>query len=558
MRRFASILTAGLILILMSTPAWAITIDPVIDQTKRGSQSVTFNVQALFGGNANCSLSINYGDGSGWQNLGQCNVSTCNLSATHTYQTGGTYTVQVRGESCLNPPPQPPDPASETFTLCSTLEFTTGSTLPDATVGISYSQQLETNDEGQSITYTRTQGTLPSGLSLSSSGEISGIPTAIGSNHWIDVKISDDCGDAETKRFYINNVNPPPVTVSISPSQLDVRRRGPTTQSFTYSFSTPAEIPITITSSDGKFMQGSSTLATNSRQLSVTLNGSSTARLGRVRRRSVRKRAASASASESVTITRATIQKALRQGSASLTYERDFKFSGVSVATARADLTSRSPALAGLEITWLRLRFKNGRAETTVPRYEPNLQVFADLNFVGSGVLQGYWEVDGRRLADVTKTLRYSRRTLTLASPKLPGLPTFESGTHRVRLVITSPSQSFEAPVALYFVETKEDEKGLLIQLTKPLDGAYVPLAPLGFSWQGKPEMKSFVIEFYRADEDQMFFSAQVLKPQYSIPGVLFAPRFASGKSFRWRVLGLNEDGNPLGQSRMWRVHFNN
>ena len=250
------------------------------------------------------------------------------------------------------------------------------------------------------------------------------------------------------------------------------------------------------------------------------------------------------------------IQVSVRKGSATMTYEREFSFSGVAVASTQAGIRMQSPALAPLEITWLRLRFENGRAETTVPRYQPRLQIFADFNYVGSGLLQGYWEVDGRRFSDFSKTLRYSRQTITLASPKLPGLPTFETGTHRVRLVIVSPAQTFKMPTALYFVEAKEYGISFLVTLLTPSDGSYLPLAPLTFTWRGKPEMKTYVVEFFRVGENDMFFSAQTRQPSYSIPPVLFPPRFGDGKSFNWRVLGMGEDGKAVGQSRLWRVHF--
>ncbi len=58
-----------------------------------------------------CFFKINFGDGTGWQNLGEClAVSPCNLYAEHIYRSSGDYTVWVKSLKCV-PSPIPPDPA---------------------------------------------------------------------------------------------------------------------------------------------------------------------------------------------------------------------------------------------------------------------------------------------------------------------------------------------------------------------------------------------------------------------------------------------------------------
>src|SRR3954468_1631638 len=55
-------------------------------------------------------------------------------------------------------------------------------TLPGGSVNAFYSQTLTVSGANGSVTYTRTSGALPAGLTLSSSGTISGTPTTAGSS----------------------------------------------------------------------------------------------------------------------------------------------------------------------------------------------------------------------------------------------------------------------------------------------------------------------------------------------------------------------------------------
>jgi len=86
--------------------------------------------------------------------------------------TPGTYS----GSCPANPPSQ--------LTIVST-------SLPDATVGQAYDVTLQANGGISPYTWSITSGTLPSGLSLSSSGDITGTPTAAAGPVNITVKVVD-------------------------------------------------------------------------------------------------------------------------------------------------------------------------------------------------------------------------------------------------------------------------------------------------------------------------------------------------------------------------------
>lgn len=97
------------------------------------------------------------------------------ISGTLTTPTSGTNVViQVQDSG----PPQQTVSRSFTIRIAAPLTVTTGTTLPDAIVGVPYSATLQAGGGFSPITWTLTGGSLPGGLQLSSGGVISGTPTA--------------------------------------------------------------------------------------------------------------------------------------------------------------------------------------------------------------------------------------------------------------------------------------------------------------------------------------------------------------------------------------------
>lgn len=113
------------------------------------------------------------------------------------------------------------------------------------------------------------------------------------------------------------------------------------------------------------------------------------------------------------------------------------------------------PPFPPLNIKQLQIYFENKKQEITVKRKEPDLKAFAEINFEGSGFLQGYWEVDGRVLSFVNKFVSLEGKII-ITTPDLPALPTLEPGTHKLRFVIKSPLQEAKPPEIKYFVTAEE------------------------------------------------------------------------------------------------------
>jgi len=78
--------------------------------------------------------------------------------------------------------------------------ITTAATLPDGNIGVPYSQVLSQTGLTGTVTWSLL-GTLPPGLSLSSSGVISGTPTGTAASYGFTVRARNSAGQSCTKLF---------------------------------------------------------------------------------------------------------------------------------------------------------------------------------------------------------------------------------------------------------------------------------------------------------------------------------------------------------------------
>ena len=222
-------------------------------------QNVTVNISASFPVAAAplCVIQTNFGDGSPVVNVGTCTTSPCNLSTSHTYILPGIYTIIAGSLSCTLPP-LPPDPARTSITInCAPLTITTTSPLPSGTVGQAYSTQIQTTGGQAPITFNLVSGTLPPGLSLSSTGVISGTPTSSGT-YIFTIRAMDSCttGAQSIQGNFSVTVNPAPCPVlSIaSPSTLSTGTVG---QGYSYQLHTSGgQAPITFSVISGSLPSG--------------------------------------------------------------------------------------------------------------------------------------------------------------------------------------------------------------------------------------------------------------------------------------------------------------
>ncbi len=201
-------------------------------------------------------------------------------------------------------------------------------------------------------------------------------------------------------------------------------------------------------------------------------------------------------------------------------------------------------AAAGLDIQRLELSFADGRGQATTPR-NGKLRAHADLLYSGTGLLEGYWEADGRIIGRISRHLA-GNGTVTIPGPAAR-IPTFDPGTHQLRFVVTTPATSFSAPSLIYFVEP-EGAAGTAAEIRPlaPANGARLPFTAVRFAWEPAMDVAVYMISFYREGEDRQLFSAYTKDPSYRLRGRIISGMFTPGEAYRWQVTGYDRENRAV------------
>ncbi|MEP7342576.1 MAG: putative Ig domain-containing protein, partial [Acidobacteriota bacterium] len=138
------------------------------------------------------------------------NASTGAITGTPTTTGSFNFTITATAGSCSG---------SLTYTVtisCPTITLSPASPLPGGQAGVAYNQTISASPSG-SYTFSVVSGSLPSGLTLNTStGVISGLPTATGSyNFTVKAQTADGCNATSA---YALAINCP--TVVVSPASL--------------------------------------------------------------------------------------------------------------------------------------------------------------------------------------------------------------------------------------------------------------------------------------------------------------------------------------------------
>jgi len=108
---------------------------------------------------------------------------------------------------------------------------------------------------------------------------------------------------------------------------------------------------------------------------------------------------------------------------------------------------------AAFSISFIQLRFADGKAYKTVSKDTADFRAYADIKYEGTGTLRIQWLVDGKPFTFSSQLLSFARQ-ITLDTGK--GLPTQIPGTHDVTLRFIQPAVEFEIPVIRYFVSLSD------------------------------------------------------------------------------------------------------
>lgn len=420
-----------------------------------------------------------------------------------------------------------------------------GFTLPTAYVGVPYSQQVTVfcivggcSPFGAYIVLPALP--LPGGLNMSATGLISGtpLPGSAGPYPSLTVQATENCspppGGQNFAALFAMTVSAVSITGSASISSYSVPNNITTTQGITYTFTATSALSTTMTSTQGTFNVGGTQIGTNPSQISASLFS------GR------------GSVSEAITVLPSVIQQALARGSSSMTYNRTFT-NGTNTVNTQVTISITSPAGANLLITRMQLYFQNRMPVITVKRNDPTLKAYVDINYVGSGFLQGYWEVDGSLLTNV-KQMITTGTTVTIESPSPPLLSTFIPGDHQIRFVVTAPFQNISFPLISYYVTPEETTARILASLNilSPNDQGVIGYEPTTFSWNASEGISIYFLEFFLKGDDKPIFSAYAKKPTYKLADSVLKAFFSPGKTYAWKVKGFDSSNTALAESPLF------
>ncbi len=415
---------------------------------------------------------------------------------------------------------------------CPPLRWETAPSLPGATSGQPYQVQLRALGGSPPLAYRLSGGSLPPGLLLAGSGLISGVPASAG-GFAFEVEVSDRCsaGVQRADRGFSLQVSSAqaPLTVRPVPAEFNVPRNRSSLVSIQYLFTGPGPASLQLSSASGRFLAAGREVGRSNQPLSATLSNGSGQTL------------------ENLQIPVGVVQASVAAGTNRFTYVREFSGAGLTV-TSQVGFLITGRGAADFAPQRIQLYFENRRAEITVPRNQPGLRAYAELIYVGDGLLRGFWEVDGRVLARVERNLDPSGRVL-LTTPEQPPLPTYDVGSHRLRFIITSPFSAIDQPTAIYFVTADEYAGGASIRLNAPAANARQIFRPARFDWQPVTGAAAYLLSFRRPGDLEPTFSAYTRKPGYSLPAAVLSRRFDRNGNYQWQVTAFDAENQVIGSS---------
>ncbi len=401
------------------------------------------------------------------------------------------------------------------------------------TVGVKYRHDLAPNASAQRNNYSMIGGKLAPGLVLATNGRITGTPTQKG-RFSFRVQVTLPNGYRQAANLSIN-IAPGTLAVDVTPDTFNVTRATVSRQEVNFRVTQPTvALNETIRSSRGEFHINGRVIGYINSSMSMSLNT----------RQPV--------GTENITVPASVLQKALAFGERDVRYRRTFTSANLTPGVGEAEVKMRTPARGELRITKMRVYFEqNNRSIILVERNERNLTGAIDIHFNGSGTLKGYWKVGDRVLKRIQKNLFYGK-VVTINTPKVPHLPTYSEGGHRLQFIVTEPKpvdEEDDFPEAIYHVEANPTEIVVPLSLISPENGAEIDVAGDIFSWTDSSKVSRYRVEFLEEKSDEPFFKAHKKSPIYNMGVKILNLRFAPEKTYRWRVKGFNDAGELVAES---------
>jgi len=338
--------------------------------------------------------------------------------------------------------------------------------------------------------------------------------------------------------------------VSVSPSSLTASLQStlPTVLTWTVKLNFVAVTgagPLTLSSPQA-------TVSTPGGQLLQTVATPLTVHLGM---------GAQGSVTEIFTLSPATVAAALRLGSGSLVLSRTFgagPFGGTATATINLGGSGAGP----LTLSRVSLHFED-RSFVRVLRAGDSAVAIAEINYSGSGVLNGFWEVatppstQGQPVFVPFASASTNLAAGGLSEVTSPALPSASAGNYFVRFRVRTPAVPFEGLVIRYAVEAAETAT-LPIETISPAEHATLH-ADTRFEWRPTPGAVAYRLEFYTADvvpgADPPTSGQWVpASERGAFLSTLAQTHFDAARLYRWRIIALDGDSRVVGRSALYEL----
>jgi hypothetical protein len=267
------------------------------------------------------------------------------------------------------------------------------------------------------------------------------------------------------------------------------------------------------------------------------------------------------SATESFTLSPATIAAALQSGANRLLLTRTFAAAQFTF-TATAVITLGGSASGPLTLSRVSLHFEDRQLVRMLEAGESAVAI-AEIDFSGGGTLNGLWEVAGppstqgqavfTPLASASVNLEGGGLTEITSPP----LPSARVGLYYVRFRVRSPAVPFEGLVLQYAV-AGEELGAPPITVIRPEQHATLS-ADTRFEWQPAPGAVAYRLEFYDADAAAM--GGRPLSGEWvpaaqrdALLSVLAQTHLQSGQLYRWRIVALSDRAQVVGRSAFYEI----
>lgn len=287
---------------------------------------------------------------------------------------------------------------------------------------------------------------------------------------------------------------------------------------------------------------------------------------------------------ETILVPSDVIYRAHKLGFSNIVYQRTFT-DGAVARTGNVTLNITSASGSSFSVSRLALYFDDGSQIRVLSLKDP-ISVQADVGFVGTGMLQGVWEVAGPASTagnPAYRPLQTVHQYFVSGDKQIlrgPALPADSTGIYLVRFRITEPQPGFDTPVIRYFVSSGKPGAMGLPPLTLALNSPphHALLSPdTKFSWRAIKNVRAYQLEMYAkspesdlpelgGDADTLATIAAALsRPPVTgmiLPGGQTEAALSTATrrhlrpngAYLWRVLAIDEDGAIVAVSQVREI----